>query len=680
VTVEGAIETQLLFPAGEAYTTQALELRLAEGAALTNNILRFSRAAGFGEHESAHRTNKSMCIRSFAPGSSFLVKASRSTEDGYWRVKTADIGQIIDSGTNKANKNSSVPYTTHQLMNLFLPDIAMAHKLAHKTMLDKLAPYVSNVDSITHTRTTRIEEAGREHLWGSPKEAIQQATGWVAENRRSGHHAQVAVTTEEHMLTMLLVKVRADHEREQKERQDEDKTYKRVDFDKKAWWKANKTKLKEMHGLGLDQNKRNPRLFPVRFFWSPGTLAFRGTDGVQLNNLIEVFEMDAAHCDWGAWTLYSMCGHIGTMQNTVVAHALQYGNEDKAGWNWFMHELLTAHPGLDVKEHTVITDGQKGLLDGLAKLLFASGFRCTHHRSDNVRKQCNQEAKRLFAAAVKARTPEQLTAAKAKYAGLSHKARGYLAAMEDEETYPAARAAAAFRLYGKEASTGVEGMNGANKEAVRGSSVPNALCGLHQLVVEEQRRYNDMKRTSESRMVPLVKEAQDRFLRYDELIADGGRWVVTHQHGNKYKVQRLNVSFEVQMQTVVNPQNSELWATSTCTCGEPLHSTFPCLHMWAVAKGVGHTMLALAPPWAFNNVVRSATSSVFNCPTWEAIMDRKHNNPDFYSPFGAPRKTGRPKKRSRVVVFKTKRRKYCTKCHGVHGRRKPCLEPATLGV
>lgn len=130
-------------------------------------------------------------------------------------------------------------------MNLFLSDIAAGHKLVHKSMVATLAPYLSQTAKVTHARTTRIEKEGRQHLWGSPDEAIQFAKGWVEENTRSGHVAVMEVAGQKAMNAMMLAKVQDDYVREQAERQKADKKHKAEKFDGDAWWSANVSKLRK---------------------------------------------------------------------------------------------------------------------------------------------------------------------------------------------------------------------------------------------------------------------------------------------------------------------------------------------------------------------------------------------------------------------------------------------------
>ena len=105
--------------------------------------------------------------------------------------------------------------------------------------------------------------------------------------------------------------------------------------------------------------------------------------------LQDVFQADAAHCNFGKCTLYSCYGTTANCNMAPVAFAILFGNEDKAGWEAFWNFAVTHHPELNQDTKTFITDNAKGLVESVKAVMNKAGhFQCSYHRKKNIDTHC----------------------------------------------------------------------------------------------------------------------------------------------------------------------------------------------------------------------------------------------------------------------------------------------------
>ena len=84
--------------------------------------------------------------------------------------------------------------------------------------------------------------------------------------------------------------------------------------------------------------------------------------------LQSVFQADAAHMNFGKYTLYSCYGNSANGKTFTVALAIIFGNEDRDGWPKFWNFVQGIHPTIQEPKNTIITDQQKGSIPALADL------------------------------------------------------------------------------------------------------------------------------------------------------------------------------------------------------------------------------------------------------------------------------------------------------------------------
>jgi hypothetical protein len=103
--------------------------------------------------------------------------------------------------------------------------------------------------------------------------------------------------------------------------------------------------------------------------------------------LQDVFQADAAHMNFGKYTLFSCYGATANGNTSPIAFAVLFGNEDKAGWEEYWKFALQLHPSLNHFTKTFITDQAKGLVESIKKILPEAGhFHCSYLRKKNIQK------------------------------------------------------------------------------------------------------------------------------------------------------------------------------------------------------------------------------------------------------------------------------------------------------
>jgi hypothetical protein len=187
--------------------------------------------------------------------------------------------------------------------------------------------------------------------------------------------------------------------------------------------------------------------------------------------LPNVYQADAAHTNFGKYTLYSCLGIDANSNTFPVALALIFGNEDKEGWVWFWEIVKNLHGCVNRPITTVIADQQKGSIEAMKEVIpQAVIFFCLYHRKENIRKvvkggsgeySCSWFYNKLLGL----KLPHSIETARST--DLYHMqpcAVAYLNKVPDHQQYPASRCAQmeGVCMFMRTASSSVESMNRAN--------------------------------------------------------------------------------------------------------------------------------------------------------------------------------------------------------------------------
>ena len=163
-----------------------------------------------------------------------------------------------------------------------------------------------------------------------------------------------------------------------------------------------------------------------------------------------VYQADAAHMNFGKYTLYSCYGITANCNAFPVAFGIVFGNEDKEGWERFWLFVKSRHPCLNDPKVTIITDQQKGSIEAMRQVLpNAVNFFCSYHRTKNIKEQvkggvgeysCHWYYNLLLGCG------RIETINKHKYdlaTKMENKALAYIGLVPDHQQFPAARGASA---------------------------------------------------------------------------------------------------------------------------------------------------------------------------------------------------------------------------------------------
>ncbi len=94
-----------------------------------------------------------------------------------------------------------------------------------------------------------------------------------------------------------------------------------------------------------------------------------------------IYQSDAAHMNYGKYTLYSCYGITANCNASPVAFGIVFGNEDKSGWVDFWTFAKKIHLCLNTSETTIITNREKRSIEAMAEVLpLAVNFFCSFHK------------------------------------------------------------------------------------------------------------------------------------------------------------------------------------------------------------------------------------------------------------------------------------------------------------
>jgi hypothetical protein len=237
---------------------------------------------------------------------------------------------------------------------------------------------------------------------------------------------------------------------------------------------------------GLEEGSSDQNCFVTGIFISLSTA--RAT--VPL--LQPVYQADAAHTNFGKYTLYSCYGVSSNGNTFPVCLAIVFGNEDKDGWTRFWNFATRIHPCINRPVTTVITDQQKGSIPALAEVVpLAVNFFCSYHRRENIKKfvrggngaySCMWLYK--YNLLLNAKTPAAIDKLRFEHAReMQDNALCYLSSVPDTQQFPAARCAMGddICMHQRTASSAVESMNRAN-ERVRDRTAVDPINSLILLI------------------------------------------------------------------------------------------------------------------------------------------------------------------------------------------------------
>jgi hypothetical protein len=172
---------------------------------------------------------------------------------------------------------------------------------------------------------------------------------------------------------------------------------------------------------------------------------------------------------------------------------------------------------------------------------------------------------------------------------IGDKALAYMRAFQDETTYPVAAVTSrpGLQLRGRQASSGVEGMNGHNGE-VRGLFVQDLVHGMYKLACLEQGRFSKQHQEAAQRVHAITREPWDKLRELNTRVVEDP-WKIEALTGGAFKVMRRQRAYTVTLPDASrrSPHTSDMYHDNACTCGYPLVNNMPCEHLLAVVMHRG---------------------------------------------------------------------------------------------
>ena len=217
-------------------------------------------------------------------------------------------------------------------------------------------------------------------------------------------------------------------------------------------------------------------------------------------HLQTVFQADAAHMNFGKYTLYSCYGITANCNAFLVAIGILFGNEDKHGWDLFWKFAVKHHPSLNDNRITIITDQQKGITESLQGVLpKAVNFFCSFHRRQNILQyvkggKSDYSCHWFYNVLVGCGSMSMIDRKRHDIEEfMDEKALRYLGLVNDHQQYPAARVqfgldqGAEVCMFQRSLASTAESMNAAHK-GVRDRTAVDPINSLLLLLKLEARR------------------------------------------------------------------------------------------------------------------------------------------------------------------------------------------------
>ena len=309
--------------------------------------------------------------------------------------------------------------------------------------------------------------------------------------------------------------------------------------------------------------------------------------------LQSVFQADAAHMNFGKYTLYSCYGNSANGNTFPVALAIIFGNEDRDGWTRFWKFVQRIHPTIQEPKNTIITDQQKGSIPALADVLpDVVNFFCSFHRCENIKKFVKGGTGRFscwwfYNLLLKCKLPTTLTSLRFEHSGeIQDNALRFINSIHDHQQFPAARCALHpdACMFQRTSSSSVESMNRANS-SIRDRTAVDPINSLILLLDLEGKRYNahcDNAWSCTDILTPYGKKLlvgafdQVNFRDFEIAVTQQGDMWCCH----------INRIVSTNLYTCHIPMVADDYGShfGTCTCGVPKVDGIPCLHMVAICK------------------------------------------------------------------------------------------------
>jgi hypothetical protein len=336
----------------------------------------------------------------------------------------------------------------------------------------------------------------------------------------------------------------------------------------------------------------------------------------------------------------------------ILAYAI-VNSENEANWRWFLQHLKTAYPGINTENTTIISDREKGLIEGVRDELYqAIHSLCVRHLAANfqVRFKSTELTKLLWKAAyapIENLHKKIMDEIRAK----SPQAADYL---EDSKPELWALALCQGVKYGHITSNIAESINSVLLD-VRELPAIQVLLGIHEYTMT---KFFDRRTKAAGLTGTLVRSVSKEV---SANIKSGRSLSVHPSDRNSGLVSKREGGHEI-----VKVYSKE------CTCGKFQISCVPCHHACAFLLHLRINPEDEADPlFRLDNYKATYSHSVLPVRLEDLEDDHEKLPPITTRPRGRPKKS-RIRHRSEVG---DKRQNTCSRCGGKGHSRKTCKAP-----
>ncbi len=387
------------------------------------------------------------------------------------------------------SKRQKSPVKSKILVPLMKAAITEWPNISNKEMVTILRPYINDIfinDALLQKTCSDV----RTLVFGDPIKNVELLGSLAVHMEALGHYFEVTTKTQREVIQKLEEIVLSEHVKKAKKDGDKMKRDNKIKFVKE--WKEKNYEMLLEEGLveGTTLHK-----FVGSIFMATST----SKQNVPLLQI--VYESDAAHMNFGKYTLDSCYGITANCNASPVAFGVVFGNEDKSGWVDFWTFAKKIHPCLNTPETTIITNWKKGSIEAMAEVLpLAFNFFCSFHRKKNVetfvkggkgKYSCHWFYQQLLNCSLQETLPKLCFDHSAH---INDKALQYINLVPDHQQFPAARCAMGDKIcmYQRSSQSSAESMNYANL-AVRERTAVYPVNATILLLQLETKCYNECK-------------------------------------------------------------------------------------------------------------------------------------------------------------------------------------------
>ncbi len=304
---------------------------------------------------------------------SFLeIRGQESNLNNTARARDDTDDNGIGNKKKERIKRQKSPMKSKYLVPLMTAALTERPNIFNKEMTTILKPYINDV-FITNALLQKTCSDIYTLVFGDPSENVQLLGLLAVRMEALGHYFEVMTKTQMEVTQKLVEIVLSECVKKAKKGGNKMKREEKIKFVKE--WKEKNFEMLLDKGL-IEETTLHK--FVGRIYMAAST----GKQNVPM--LQTIYQSDAAHMNFGKYTLYSCYGITAYCNASPVTFSIVFGNEDKSGWvDWTF--TMKMHPCLNAPEITIITNREKGFIEAIAEVLpLAVNFFCSFHQKKNI--------------------------------------------------------------------------------------------------------------------------------------------------------------------------------------------------------------------------------------------------------------------------------------------------------